>query len=189
LIRQAISCDICGNEKRQTNHWFVAYDQAGELRVSGWNSRNRLRAGTKHLCGQICLHKLVDEFLARTLATRITPDPADPAELPAGAASTETSLVADVQILEEESSARVIPTPQPTPPSIIPPPIPPKRLPQRAQPELVPTPSRPLPAALPQEAPRIASKAWRSEAWQRERARELRDGTRSPDVSMRRLGS
>jgi hypothetical protein len=185
LIRQAISCDICGNEKRQTNHWFVAYDQAGELRVSGWNSRNRLRAGTKHLCGQICLHKLVDEFLARSLTGRITPEPADSAELPAGAASTETSLVADVQILEEESSARVIPTS----PSLPPPPILPKRLPQRAQPELVPTPSRPQPAALPQEAPRIASKAWRSEAWQRERARELRDGTRSNDVSMRRSGS
>jgi len=29
VIRQAISCDICGTEKKQTNHWFVAYDQEG----------------------------------------------------------------------------------------------------------------------------------------------------------------
>ena len=62
MIRQAISCDICGSEKKQTNHWFVAYDQGGELRVSGWNSRNKLRPGSKHLCGQTCLHKLVDEL-------------------------------------------------------------------------------------------------------------------------------
>jgi len=53
VIRQAISCDICGAEKRQ--HWFVASEQAGELRVSGWNSRIHLRAGTKHFCGQTCL--------------------------------------------------------------------------------------------------------------------------------------
>src|ERR1700690_2184316 len=71
LIRQAISCAICGTEKKQTNHWFVAYDQGGELRVSGWNSRNRLRPGSKHLCGQTCLHKLVDDFMARALTTRV----------------------------------------------------------------------------------------------------------------------
>jgi len=70
VIRQAISCDICGSEKRQTNHWFVAYDQGGELRVAGWSSRNRLRPGSKHLCGQTCLHKLVDEFMAKAISGR-----------------------------------------------------------------------------------------------------------------------
>jgi len=70
VIRQAISCDICATEKKQTNHWFVAYDQGGELRVSGWNSRNRLRPGSKHLCGQTCLHKLVDDFMAKLLAVK-----------------------------------------------------------------------------------------------------------------------
>ena len=70
MIRHAISCDICGMEMKQTNHWFVAYDQGGELRVSGWSSRNRLRPGAKHLCGQTCLHKLVDDFMAKTLAVR-----------------------------------------------------------------------------------------------------------------------
>ncbi len=64
MIRQAISCDICGAEKKQTNHWFVAYTHAGELRVSGWGAQGKIRAGSKHLCGQTCLHKLVDEFIA-----------------------------------------------------------------------------------------------------------------------------
>ena len=49
MIRQAISCDICGAEKRQTNHWFVAYSHGGELRVTGWNASGRMRAGCKHL--------------------------------------------------------------------------------------------------------------------------------------------
>jgi hypothetical protein len=178
LIRQAISCDICGNEKRQTNHWFVAYDQAGELRVSGWNSRNRLKAGTKHLCGQICLHKLVDEFLARTLSDRITPEPAEEVALPGESLAAETNAGAPLEA--DESSARAIPTS---------PPLTPKRVPVRAQPELVPAPAK-LPTPVPaQEPPRVASKTWRSEAWQRERARELRDGTRSPNMALRRSGS
>jgi len=40
--------------------------------VSGWNSRNRLRPGSKHLCGQTCLHKLVDDFMAKLLAVKPT---------------------------------------------------------------------------------------------------------------------
>jgi len=70
VIRQAISCDICGAGKRQTNHWFVCYEQSGELRVSGWNSRYLLCSGVKHLCGESCLHTLVSEFLAKSLSGR-----------------------------------------------------------------------------------------------------------------------
>ena len=70
VIRQAISCDICGAEMQRGNHWFVAHTHGGELRVSGWSANQRLRAGAKHLCGQTCLHKLVDEFLARTVHAR-----------------------------------------------------------------------------------------------------------------------
>lgn len=52
LIRQVITCNICGSQKRQTNHWFVAYQETGELRISGWNSLRLLSPGTKHLCGE-----------------------------------------------------------------------------------------------------------------------------------------
>jgi len=65
VIRQAISCDICRTEKRQANHWFVAYEQSGELRISGWNSPYLSRAGTKHLCGETCLHKAISKFQAK----------------------------------------------------------------------------------------------------------------------------
>jgi hypothetical protein len=80
VIRQAISCDICGAEKKQTNHWFVAYEQAGELRVSGWSSRNRLKADSKHLCGQACLHKLADDFMARVIGEKAAMRPQAAAE-------------------------------------------------------------------------------------------------------------
>ncbi|HTA79699.1 MAG TPA: hypothetical protein VK720_09130 [Terracidiphilus sp.] len=71
MIRQAISCDICGRDKQQTNHWFVVYEHGAELRVSGWSSQARMSAKAKHLCGQTCLHKLVDEYMARTVASRV----------------------------------------------------------------------------------------------------------------------
>jgi hypothetical protein len=79
VIRQAISCDICGTEMQNPNHWFAASDQGPELRVHGWSVRSRLRSGTKHLCGQTCLHKLLDEFTARILNQRVVPSTEKPA--------------------------------------------------------------------------------------------------------------
>ena len=68
MIRQIVSCDICGEEKERTNHWFVAYDQEGEFRVSGLTASNSLDVAAKHLCGESCVHKLLDEFLISTEA-------------------------------------------------------------------------------------------------------------------------
>jgi hypothetical protein len=179
VIRQAISCDICATEKKQTNHWFVASEQGGELRVSGWNSRNRLRPGMKHLCGQTCLHKLVDEFMARTLAVRVPVSAAEDVVEPQ-VAGTDTSLTSDAAYEEVESSARLVSPPQP---------VLQKRPPPRPPAELVAMPAR-LPAAeaatVPEEAPRYASRNWRAEAWDRERERELRSVERRPDTSPRR---
>jgi hypothetical protein len=78
LIKQAISCDICATEKRQTNHWFVAYQEARELRISDWNTPHRERADAKHLCGETCLHKLLGEFIARSIALPAKPAVAIP---------------------------------------------------------------------------------------------------------------
>jgi hypothetical protein len=240
MIRQAISCDICGTEKKQTNHWFVAYDQGGELRVSGWSSRNRLRPGAKHLCGQICLHKLVDDFMAKTLAVR-APSTAqsdadtDPQEqvartgacaavetkaIDARAANTRTdnsrttntrttsarttsakatdaSLTSDAAYEaddEFESSARLIPTPEPAASA---------RSPLRMPMELMAAPAKPrsedvavyseessLPAvAVVGESPRYASRNWRAAAWEREREREMNAAEHHPGLATRRRSS
>ena len=186
MIRQAISCDICGTEKKQTNHWFVAYDQGEELRVSGWNSRNRLRQGSKHLCGQTCLHKLVDDFLARTLTARV-PRAAqieeEEEEIVEQATGTDTSLTSSEAYKEVEPTRRQLPAHAPVLPS---------RPPLRMQMELVA-----LPIRTPRgdeamvavnEPPRFASRNWRAAAWEREREREreLRSLERHPGLSSRR---
>jgi len=174
---------ICETEKKQTNHWFVASEQGGELRVSGWNSRNRMRPGMKHLCGQTCLHKLVDEFMARTLAVRVQAGAVEDCVADRQVAEMNTSLISDLAYEQVESSARLI-APQVAALS--------KRPQVRPSAELVAMPGR-LPVvepAAPDEPPRYSSRNWRAEAWDRERERELRAVERRPEISARRrLGS
>jgi hypothetical protein len=182
LIRQSVSCDICGTEKRQTNHWYVAHEHGGELRLSGWNSRNRSRAGSKHLCGQTCLHKLVVDFMAKTLASRVQPA-TDRGDATAAQPANDTSLTADAAHIAEESSARLLPPAKPL-------------AARRAAPAAVPTPA-PVPSPVPvpaqlktetaatvltDERPGYSARNWRADAWERERERELRSGERRSEV-------
>jgi hypothetical protein len=210
VIRQAISCDICASEKKQTNHWFVAYEQGGELRVSGWNSRNRLRPGSKHLCGQTCLHKLVDEFMANAIAVRThgaVPEVAEVQErvshallvsdertLHVGAkgqvfvrgvqeqaVGVDTSLTSNAAYVEVESSARLMTPPAPAVAAAV----------LRPQPGLVTMPAKPHAEtfAPQQDEQRFASRNWHAEAWERERERELRAIEHRPDIAARRRSS
>ncbi len=199
MIRQAISCDICGSEKKQTNHWFVAYDQGGELRVSGWSSRNRLRPGSKHLCGQTCLHKLLDDFMAKAVKAR-APGAADEAheevcqnvviEQPVHA---DTSLTSATAFTERDSSARLITRQKQVgiaPPIETPMPVAPARPQLRGPMELIVVPPRPRaeePLPPKAEPPRYASRNWHAEAWERERERELGAGERHPGMARRRF--
>lgn len=167
MIRQAISCDVCGAEKRQTNHWFVAYAHAGELRVSGLNANGRVRAGVKHLCGQTCLHKLVDEFIEGTMGSR-APVTADALERDVPAAVSNTSLT-----LQGGGSASRFET---APLGV---PLVPVRPLQVVPAAVIIAPSRAVDegaAALPafEDPPNYASRRWRAEAWERERERERR---------------
>jgi hypothetical protein len=208
VIRQAISCDICATEKRQTNHWFVAYEQAGELRVSGWSSRHKLRPGSKHLCGQTCLHKLVDEFMAKSIAVRARRPVEEPAEQPAEQIDPEPLSVGDASLTSSsayeplETSARLISPPPAiatsvpaitTPAPVLPRPVyrPQPEPVSRPQPELVTTPPRPRTDYAPavEETPRYTSRNWRAEAWERERERELRAIDNRPGIAARRASN
>jgi hypothetical protein len=195
VIRQAISCDICGSEKRQTNHWFVAYEQGGELRMSGWTSRHRLRPESKHLCGQTCLHKLVDEFMAKSIAVRAQPSDEEEPALPT---ATDTSLTSKAAyddapsrkaaldeppskkaVLDEtESSVRLLSSVEA---NLL-------RSVQQKSAALVTMPARsdaPATDAIPDE-PRYNSADWRAEAWEREREREQHTAEPRPESVRRR---
>ena len=198
MIRQAISCDICGAEKKQTNHWFVAYENGGEIRVSGWNSRNRMRPGSKHLCGQTCLHKLVDDFMARDVAARMQRGVVDEVDLDEQAAGTDASLTSDAAYLVRESPVRlpapVAPTPLKHVASAVPPPsaVSAVSVPRISGVELVAMPAKPRVDAVTaqiEEPPGFRSRNLRAEAWDREREREMRSSERRPEIAARRRSS
>jgi len=159
----------------------------------------------KHLCGQICLHKLVDEFMARTLAARPAQTAEDGIAEQHGPA-TDTSLIAaaghapahhvvhraaviepaayePVVYDEVESSARLV---APGAVAMANPAA--SRPAARSTAGLVEMPGRLAPEEKPllEEAPRYTSRNWRAEAWDRERERELRAVERRSDVSVRR---
>jgi hypothetical protein len=184
VIRQAISCDICGTEKRQTNHWFVACEQAGELRISNWNSRNRSKPGAKHLCGQTCLHKLADDFMARAIAVRTQPGPprgaeAGELETPVLACSSLTTGAPLDHLDEFKSSARLIVPADPASP------LPVQRT-QRSVLEMPDPAERREQVSAQDEPERTGPRNRRAEAWKRERERELRAGEKRPEVPARR---
>ncbi|MGC1423911.1 MAG: hypothetical protein WA815_16265 [Terracidiphilus sp.] len=124
MIRQAISCDICGTEMLNANHWFVANDRGSELRISTWSARNRIKTGVRHLCGHKCLHKLVDDFMAKALSARasatVESDPSSAASSNRAASPIHTSVtctaspqmtplpVIGSHVQDFESSARLI---------------------------------------------------------------------------------
>jgi hypothetical protein len=178
VIRQAISCDICGTEKGQTNHWFVAYEQTGELRIGDWNSRNRSKPGAKHLCGQTCLHKLADDFMARSIAVRTQPGPIRESE----AGEVESPVLADSSPATDSpqdefgSSARLI--------------VPADALrAQRTQRSVLEMPEpmeRREQISAQVEPERTAPHNRRAEAWKRERERELKAAEPRPEVPARR---
>jgi hypothetical protein len=163
MIRQAISCDICGAEKRLTNHWFVAYAHAGELRVSGWNAGGRMRAGAKHLCGQTCLHKLLDEFIAGTVSAR-TQATADPLEYDETSA-TDASLTSKAAyaapaapIVAADAATRSL---QVVPAAVI----------AIASSRALDASATAAPLQTFDESPAYMSRRRRAEAWERERER------------------
>ena len=189
MIRQAISCDVCGAEKKQTNHWYVAFEVAGELRLSGWNSRMRQKAGAKHLCGQTCLHKLVDEFIVRTSECSAPAPLAKAVEDTATRSDTDASLTsASAYVAIPSPAQQVSPAVHDVPPAAFAPRI------ALAVPNVVPPQvgldGDPRIAIGPQmeEAPDYSSRRWRAEAWERERNRELRAVEHHPEIARRRKG-
>ena len=198
MIRQAISCDICGAEKKQTNHWFVANEQGGEIRVSGWNSRNRMRPGSKHLCGQTCLHKLVDDFMARDVAARMQKGLVDEVDLEEPAAGTDASLTSNAAYVEADSSARLATPLSSAMPKRIGLPtastsaIPAASIPLKSSTGLVAMPARVQAESITAELEESAgfrSRNLRAEAWDREKERESQAVGRRPDIAARRRSS
>jgi hypothetical protein len=68
----AYSCDVCLVEKKEVNHWLVSEEsKVGiDFHTWGWAEREgKLEPDgpniIRHLCGQACCHRVLDDFLSR----------------------------------------------------------------------------------------------------------------------------
>jgi hypothetical protein len=161
------------------------------------------------LCGQTCLHKLVDDFMARELAVRVQRTAAGECEVEELAESVDASLTSDLSYVDSHSSARQVTPPAPcltgTRPFKTPVPTDTNSsvgwkagvaagitspIPYRSGVELVAVPARvqaadPMPVH-PEATPVSRPRNLRAEAWDRERQRELRALNGRPDSVARR---
>ncbi len=73
MIQESVTCDVCGENKLETHHWFMALEHKGTLKISSWGKLNA-RSSMKHLCGQTCVHRFLDSFLAGDSDGSMGPD-------------------------------------------------------------------------------------------------------------------
>jgi hypothetical protein len=172
------------------NHWFVVYDGGPEFRMTRWNTRTRLRPDARHLCGQTCLHKLVDDFMARTISDRASaiPDKSDQPQLEkqnktqqSGIKPASATLTAAPPPATSIRPAAPIPQtyPQTYPDTYIDDYESSARLITPIEPESEPKPNSDAPAA----APSYSSRSWRADAWKRERERGQREATHRRSIA------
>ena len=161
------------------NHWFVVYDGGPEFRMTRWNSRTRLRPDARHLCGQTCLHKLVDDFMVRTISDRVTttadkagqpqPEKARPEQ-----AQREKEKKAPPPAIKPVEASLAAESPQTTPiqrPAVH---IPDTYIDDYESSARLITPIEPdrnSNTDAPVTAPSYSSRSWRADAWKRERER------------------
>jgi hypothetical protein len=81
-----ITCSECGVEKKQTNHWWIAFIATGarlihnmprSIEIREWNDNDALIPNAHHICGEGCLGKVLSRFCKSIW----TPPPGTPFQL------------------------------------------------------------------------------------------------------------
>ena len=61
-ITETVTCDVCGKQKGQVNHWWMyAFGGYQRMEIKPWNDSSA--DAWKHACGQGCVMKAVNEFM------------------------------------------------------------------------------------------------------------------------------
>jgi len=67
--RVRYTCDICGVEKQDSNHWWeiAIFDKTTPLQLFAWENRLTGDSTWKkfHLCGHACVLRKVNEYLSQ----------------------------------------------------------------------------------------------------------------------------
>jgi hypothetical protein len=60
--KEIFTCDVCGAEKKEANHWWMAQISSRQFLLWPWDTGARDK-GILHLCGEACVLKRLSEFL------------------------------------------------------------------------------------------------------------------------------
>lgn len=65
LVRKSVYvCDVCGREKQQTNHWWIAYTSGEGFHIDKWRDGLADNDECQTLCGQECVIQAVNKYLS-----------------------------------------------------------------------------------------------------------------------------
>jgi hypothetical protein len=60
------ACDVCGMQKKETNHWFLilpVFKEGKSFTIAPWDNENATVSSVLHVCGEACVQKKVAELL------------------------------------------------------------------------------------------------------------------------------
>lgn len=67
------SCDVCGIEKKDSNHWWKAIECDGGLKFFRWNYKISDATPVIHLCGPGCASVKLSKFMGAVPAASTDP--------------------------------------------------------------------------------------------------------------------
>ena len=65
-VTKKYSCDVCGAERKEANHWFLVYaplDTTKSIFITAFSFANAEREEAINICGESCLHKWISSNL------------------------------------------------------------------------------------------------------------------------------
>lgn len=62
-ISQVHTCDGCGKQKGETNHWYLVacHDFSNKIEILAWSNEASKLQDLNHICGMECLIKLISQ--------------------------------------------------------------------------------------------------------------------------------
>jgi hypothetical protein len=61
---QGYQCDECGVQKKESNHWVIAYNYVPAMIFQPWDNEQADKEGVLTLCGEGCAAKVLSKQIA-----------------------------------------------------------------------------------------------------------------------------
>ena len=65
---EGYTCDVCGVQRGESNHWFMSRYGEGYFRIEEWNAQSAKLPTCKHICGSQCATKCLNQTLEQWAA-------------------------------------------------------------------------------------------------------------------------